>query len=79
MENRTQEDDLKAHLLATDENFRTLAEQHAQLKNQIRDIESKPLLTSVDEIEEQRLKKLKLHVKDQMNGIMAQYRHASVG
>jgi hypothetical protein len=23
MENRTQEDDLKAHLLATDENFRT--------------------------------------------------------
>jgi uncharacterized protein YdcH (DUF465 family) len=79
MENRTQEDDLKAHLLATDENFRTLAEQHAQLKKQISDIESRPHLSSTDEIEEQRLKKLKLHVKDQMNGILAQYRHASVG
>jgi uncharacterized protein YdcH (DUF465 family) len=79
MENRTQDDDLKAHLLATHENFRTLAEQHAQLKNQIRAIDSKAHLTSADEIEEQRLKKIKLHVKDQMNEIMAQYKHASVG
>jgi uncharacterized protein YdcH (DUF465 family) len=79
MENRTQDDELKAHLLAKDESFRTLAEQHAQLKDQIRAIESKPHLTSADEIEEQRLKKLKLLVKDQMNGILAQYKHASVG
>jgi uncharacterized protein YdcH (DUF465 family) len=79
MENHTQDDDLKAHLLATDENFRTLAEQHAQLKKQVEAIESKPHLTSADEIEEQRLKKMKLHLKDQMNHIMAQYRHASVG
>ena len=78
MENHTQDDDLKAHLLATNEHFRTLAEQHAQLKKQIADIESKPHLTPADEVEEQRLKKLKLHVKDQMNDIMAQYKHASV-
>ena len=78
MENHTQDDDLKAHLLATDENFKALAEQHAQLKKQIEAIEAKPHVTSADEIEEQRLKKLKLHVKDQMNQIMAQYKHASV-
>lgn len=78
MENHTQDDDLKAHLLATNEHFRTLAEQHAHLKKQIADIESKPRLTPADEVEEQRLKKLKLHVKDQMNEIMAQYKHASV-
>jgi uncharacterized protein YdcH (DUF465 family) len=77
MENHTQED-LKAHLLATNEQFRTLAEQHAQLKRQIEEIESKPHVTSDDELEEQRLKKLKLHVKDQMNDLMAQYRTASV-
>ena len=79
MENHTQDDDLKAHLLATDEHFRALAEQHAHLKQEIGAIESKPRITSADEIEEQRLKKLKLHVKDQMNEILAQYKHASVG
>lgn len=78
MENHTQDDELKAHLLATDENFRALAEQHAQLKQQIGAIESKPHLTPADEIEEQRLKKLKLHIKDQMKEIMAHSRHASV-
>jgi uncharacterized protein YdcH (DUF465 family) len=78
MENHTQTDDLKAHLLSTNENFRALAEQHAHLKKQVEAIESKPHVTSADEIEEQRLKKMKLHIKDQMNAILAQYRHASV-
>ena len=78
MENHTQDEDFKAHLLATDEHFRTLAEQHALLKHQIEEIESKAHVTSEDELEEQRLKKLKLHVKDQMNEILASHRHASV-
>jgi uncharacterized protein YdcH (DUF465 family) len=79
MENHTQDEELKAHLLATDEHFRELAEQHAQLKRQVEAIEAKPHVTEADEIEEQRLKKLKLHVKDQMNEILSQHRHASVG
>ena len=78
MENHTQDEDLKAHLLTADEQFRTLAEQHAQLKKKIEEIESKPHVTGADELEEQRLKKLKLRLKDQMNTIMARYRHASV-
>lgn len=78
MENQTQED-LKAHLLATDNQFRSLAEQHAQLKRQIEEIESKPHVTGVDELEEQRLKKLKLSVKDQMNRMLMGSRHATVG
>lgn len=78
MENHTQEG-LKAHLLASNEQFRSLAEQHAQLKRQIEAIESKPHVTSTDELEEQRLKKQKLRLKDQMNQMMAQYRTASVG
>jgi uncharacterized protein YdcH (DUF465 family) len=78
MENHTQDEDFKAHLLATDQHFRTLAEQHAQLKHQIEKIESKAHVTGEDELEEQRLKKLKLNVKDQMNEIMASHRHASV-
>ena len=78
MENHTQEG-LKAHLLASNEQFRSLAEQHAQLKRQIEAIESKPHVTSTDELEEQRLKKQKLRLKDEMNQFMAQYKTASVG
>ena len=77
MENHTQEE-LKAHLLATNEHFRTLHEQHALLKKQIEQIESKPHVTGEDELEEQRIKKQKLRVKDEMNEILAQSRHASV-
>ena len=78
MENHTQDEELKAHLLATNEEFRTLAEQHAQLKKQIQEIESKSHVTEEDELEEQRLKKRKLHVKDEMLAIMEHYKHASV-
>ncbi|MGH9609580.1 MAG: DUF465 domain-containing protein [Bryobacteraceae bacterium] len=78
MENQPQED-MKAHLLATDTQFRSLAEQHAQIKKQIEEIESKPHVTGADEIEEQRLKKLKLFLKDQMNRMLMQSCHATVG
>ena len=78
MENHTQDEELKAHLLRTNEQFRSFAEQHAQLKKQVEEIESRPHVTEADEIEEQRLKKHKLHLKDQMNEIVEQYKHASV-
>jgi uncharacterized protein YdcH (DUF465 family) len=68
------QDELKAHLMATDENFRRLAEAHAEYAKQIEAIEAKPHLTEQDELEEHRLKKLKLHIKDQMSEIMARYR-----
>jgi uncharacterized protein YdcH (DUF465 family) len=79
MENHTQDEELKAHLLATNKQFKQLAEQHAQLKREIEAIEAKPHVTELDEVEEHRLKKLKLHVKDQMNEMIANYRHAAVG
>ena len=78
MENHTSDEDFKAHLLATNEHFRQLSEQHAHLKHQIEEIESKPHVTGADELEEQHLKKLKLHVKDEMNEIVASQRHLAV-
>ena len=77
MENHTDEE-CKAHLLATSDQFRTLTEQHAQLKNQIEEIEAKTHVTSDDEIEEQRLKKLKLQVKDEMLDMIEHSKHSSV-
>lgn len=78
MENHTQDEELKAHLLSTNDQFRTLAEQHAHLKQEIDEIESKSHVTEDDELEEQRLKKLKLQVKDQMLEMIEQHKHASV-
>ena len=60
------------------EEFRALAEKHAEYKRLIEAIESKPHLTPEDELEEHRLKKLKLHVKDQMHQIMARYKASQV-
>ncbi len=78
MENITTQDDLKAHLMATDETFRKLAEQHANYHKQLEEREAKSRLTEQDEVEEHRLKKLKLHLKDQMTQIMARYKAQNV-
>lgn len=67
-------DELKAHLMATDEEYRHLAEQHAEYHKQLEVIEGKSHVTEQDEVEEHRLKKLKLHLKDQMNGIVARHK-----
>jgi uncharacterized protein YdcH (DUF465 family) len=68
---KTTQDELKAHLMATNDEFRSLAERHAQYHRQLEEIEAKSHLTMEDEAEGQRLKKQKLRLKDQMNEIMA--------
>ena len=72
MENTIEQ--LKAHLMATDEEFRRLSKEHAEYARLIDDIEQRPHLTEQDEMEEHRLKKLKLHCKDQMELIISRYR-----
>ena len=68
------QDELKAHLMATDETFRQLAEQHAEYHKKLEGLEAKPHLTAEEQVEEHRLKKLKLHLKDQMTHLMARYK-----
>jgi uncharacterized protein YdcH (DUF465 family) len=70
--------ELKAHLMATSEEFRQLAAQHAEYDRLLDAIEAKPNVTPQDEVEEHRIKKLKLRLKDQMNDIMARYKAAKV-
>ena len=67
-------EELKAHLMATNEEFRSLAEEHTRYHRKLEELEAKAHLTVEDEAEEQRLKKQKLRLKDQMNEILAQYR-----
>lgn len=73
MENNTQ-DELKAHLMATSEEFRELAARHAQYHKQLEALEAKSHLTDDEQVEEHRLKKQKLHLKDEMNQIMSRSR-----
>jgi uncharacterized protein YdcH (DUF465 family) len=78
MEQNAQEE-IKAHLMQTNEKFRELMDQHHQYKRQVEALEAKHALSAEEELEEHRLKKLKLHLKDEMEQIVSEYRlqHAS--
>jgi len=77
MEKFSQEE-LKAYLMNSNEEYRALAEKHAEYARLIDEIESKPHVTPEDEIEEHRLKKLKLACKDQMQAIVNRHLSAQV-
>lgn len=68
------DDELKAHLIQTDENFRRLAEQHSRYKQRLQELAARPYLSPHEQVEETQLKKLKLRLKDQMQQIMDRYR-----
>jgi uncharacterized protein YdcH (DUF465 family) len=68
------EEELKAHLMETDENFRQLSERHSEYDKILVELESKPHLSDEEQIEETRLKKLKLHAKDQMLQILSRHK-----
>jgi uncharacterized protein YdcH (DUF465 family) len=69
-----EQEELKAHLMATDEHFRQLAEEHARLKKRVAELEANPHPSEEEMNEEARLKKRKLALKDQMVEMMHQYR-----
>ena len=67
-------EELKAHLMQTDEAFRQLVTQHSDLAHKLDDLAQRPHLTEPEKVEEVRLKKLKLHAKDQIESIVSRYR-----
>jgi len=75
---RNAQEELKAHLMVTNEEFRRLAGQHSEFAQKLDALESLPHLTYEEELEETRLKKLKLRLKDQMEAIVSLYRSQQV-
>jgi uncharacterized protein len=75
---RNAQEELKAHLMSTNDEFRRLAGEHADYAHKLDHLESLPHLTYEEQMEETRLKKLKLRVKDQMEAIVSQYRSQQV-
>ena len=59
-------DSVREQLLASHEEFRRLAQEHTQYSQRLDSLTEKRYLTEDEKLEEVRLKKLKLHIKDQM-------------
>jgi hypothetical protein len=67
-------------LLATHDEFRKLATEHTQYEQRLSSLTHKRYLTDDEKLEEVRLKKLKLRLRDQMESIERQHReHVSAG
>ena len=75
---RNAQEELKAHLMETNEEFRKLAGQHSEYARKLEILEAQPHLTYEQQMEETRLKKMKLRIKDQMEAIASQYRSQQV-
>jgi uncharacterized protein YdcH (DUF465 family) len=61
-------------LFASHDEFRKLAQEHTQYSQRLDLLTQKRYLTEDEKLEEVRLKKLKLRLKDQMESIERQYR-----
>ena len=65
---------LRDHLLSSHEEFRRLVQEHSQYSQRLDSLIQKRYLTEDEKLEEVRLKKLKLRLKDQMERIEQQHR-----
>ncbi len=67
---------IREQLMANNPEYQRLREEHARLANQLQQLASKPYLTEQEQIEEVRLKKLKLRAKDQMESLVRHFQAA---
>ena len=63
---------VREQLMAGNDQYRRLREEHANYAVQLDALSAKPRLTADEQAEEVRLKKLKLRVKDQMELLVRQ-------
>ena len=70
-------EDLKHLLIETNQEFRELASKHHSLDDRLQELEAKQYLSDAEQFEEISLKKRKLHLKDRMETILREHRHAS--
>ncbi len=65
---------VRDQLLASNEQFRRLVDEHSQYSQRLESLINKKYLSEDEKIEEVRLKKLKLRLKDQMESLEQTYR-----
>jgi uncharacterized protein len=64
-------------LLAQNDEFRRLVQEHSQYSQRLDALSSKRFLSEDEKVEEVRLKKLKLRLKDHMETLEQEYRRQS--
>lgn len=67
---------IREQLMAGSEEFQRLREEHARYASQLDQLAAKTYLSEQEQIEEVRLKKMKLRVKDQMEMLVQKARVA---
>ncbi len=67
-------EELRRHLLQTDEEYRQLATRHHDLDEKLHNLATRHYLSEPEQLEEVKLKKLKLQLKDQMESILRRHR-----
>jgi uncharacterized protein len=70
-------DSVREQLLASHEEFRRLAQEHSQHSQRLHSLIEKKYLTEDEKLEEVRIKKVKLRLKDQMHLIEQEYRRSN--
>jgi uncharacterized protein YdcH (DUF465 family) len=70
-------DPVRAQLLASSNDFRKLADEHSNYSQRLESLSSKKYLTEEEKIEEVRLKKLKLRLKDEMESFPVRIQQVS--
>jgi len=68
------EEEIKEHLMSSNPEFRRLVEEHKLYEGQLNELQNHHHLTERDHLEEVRLKKKKLQLKDQMNSMIQKFR-----
>ncbi len=69
---------VRDQLLASHDEFRRLVQEHAQYAQRLDSLTQKRYLSEEEKVEETRLKKLKLHLKDQMAQIEQQFQTQNI-
>ena len=70
-------DSVREQLLASHEEFRRLAQEHNQYSQRLHSLIEKRYLTEDEKLEEVRIKKVKLRLKDQMHIIEQEFRRSN--
>lgn len=65
---------VRDQLLASNDEFRKLAQEHTQYSQRLDNLIQKKYLSEDEKLEEVRLKKMKLHLKDQMESLEHKFR-----
>ena len=67
-------EEIKHELSTSNEEYKTLLEEHHDHERRLAELASKSFLTTEEDLEEKRLKKEKLHLKDRMEEIVREHR-----